>query len=168
LSKAHLRYWENAIYERRAGGNWWVQIQHAARRERLSLGTPVKSVAAGKARSLYQKLVVKGWDATLAELRPQNTPASSASVGDFLAELKLKADLKPKTLEDYAKALRKIVSDSFGIGGGNEKYDYRKGGYQNWLKQVHAVKLADLTPERMQGWKREFLAQAGNDPIKQR
>lgn len=127
----------------------------------------MRSAAAEKARSIYQKLLVKGWDDTLAELRPQNTPVSDASIGDFLAELKWKADLKPKTLEGYAKALRKIVSDSFKIGDGNEKCDYRGGGFQTWLAKVHAIKLADLTPERVQTWKRDFLARAGNDPLKQ-
>lgn len=49
--------------------------------------------------------------------------ASDTTIGDFLAELAIKADLKPRTLQSYAKALRKIVADIFKIGGGNEKCD---------------------------------------------
>jgi hypothetical protein len=40
-----------------------------------------------------------------------------SSVGDFLAELKEKSDLKPKTLEGYAAAFRKIVADNIGRHG---------------------------------------------------
>jgi len=168
LSKAHLRYWEEVIFQRRPGGNWWVQIQHAGRREKLSLGTPIKAVAAARARDTYHSLLARGWDETLAEWRPQSIPRSNATIGDFLAELKAKADLKPQTLEGYSKALRKIVSDIFEIGDGNEKCDYRGGGFHAWLEKVHAVKLADLTPDRIQMWKRGFLERAGRNSLKQR
>src|SRR4029450_9695247 len=78
------------------------------------------------------------------------------------------ADLKPKTLEGYAVALRKIVADGFAINGGREKYDYRSGGRQRWLSRVHAIKLAALTPDVVQQWKRAFLSRAADDPIRAR
>jgi hypothetical protein len=123
-----------------------VQIQHQGRREKFSLGTPVKGAAAARARDIYQVLLANGWQAALALLRPQGAPASGATVGDFLAELKASADLKPKTLEGYAKAFRMIVADIFEIGGGNEKCDYRGGGFQAWIERVHAVRLSEVTP----------------------
>jgi hypothetical protein len=33
-SKAHLRYWEEVIFQRRDGGNWWVQIHISRDRHR--------------------------------------------------------------------------------------------------------------------------------------
>jgi integrase len=36
------------------------------------------------------------------------------------------------------------------------------------LRKVHDVKLADITPERVQKWKIGFLRRAGSDPMKQR
>jgi integrase len=170
--KTHLSYWENAIFQRRAGGSWWAQLQHGGSRQRkFSLGTPIKSAAAARAREFYLTLVHKGWDAALAELKPQSVPLARAAstVGDFLDELKAKADLKPKTLEGYAVALRKIVSDAFKIDGGKDgkaKFDYRGGGRQRWLERVHAIKLAALTPDVVQQWKRAFLSRAGDDPIR--
>jgi len=97
-------------------------------------------------------LLVNSWDEALATLRPEAAQApapAEATIGDFLTELKAKADLKAGTLEGYAKALRKIVSDVFELGDGNDKCDYWAGGYQAWLAKVHAVRLADLTPERV-------------------
>ena len=51
--------------------------------------------------------------------------------------MKATADIRPKTLEGYAVALRKIVSDAFNIDGGREKFDYRSGGREK-LAQAHS------------------------------
>jgi integrase len=166
-----LAYWQNAIFQRRAGGNFWAQIQHGGgRQKKFSLGTPVKAAAAARARDFYLTLTETGWDTALLELKPQSVALSrdASTIGDFLDELKAVADLKPKTLEGYAVALRKIIADSFGIDGGREKYDYRSGGYQRWLERVHAIKLAALTPDVVQQWKRKFLERAADDPIRSR
>lgn len=163
-----LRYWEEAIYQRRAGGNWWIQIQHDGRRERFSLGTPVRSAAAEKARSIYLALASDGWERVLSVYRPEKVANKSPSIGEFLDELAKTADIKPKTLAGYSQALRKIVADSFGIEGGKAKFDYRNGGRKDWLEKIHAIRLARLTPAVVQQWKRTFLARAGDDPIKQR
>jgi hypothetical protein len=171
--KTLVSYWERVVFQRRTGGNWWVQIQHGGRREKFSLRTQVQHVAAARARDTYQTLVVKGWDEALREFKPKSVPLSRdvSTVGDFLDELKEKADLKPKTFEGYAVALRKIVADAFAIDGGKddkEKFDYRGGGRLRWLERVHAVKLAKLTPDVVQKWKRAFLSRAGDDPIRTR
>jgi integrase len=171
LSKAHLAYWEHAIFQRRAGGNWWMLLQHAGERRKLSLGTPIKAAAVAKARDLYLSIIHVGWEVALAELH--GPPAASqtrtqVTVGQFLEELKAKADLKPETLKGYAIAFRAIIEDIFGIEGGKEKFDYRGGGHARWLERVHAVRLADVTPSKVQEWKRAFIARAGNDPVKQR
>jgi len=177
-SKTYLSYWEDAIFQRRKGGSWWVQLQHGGSRQRkFSLGTPIKSAAAARAREFYLTLIIKGWDAAFAELKPESESKYSAAeyltstIGDFLDELKAKADLKAKTLEGYAIALRKIVSDAFKIDageGGRDKYDYRSGKRQQWLERVHAIKLAQLTPDVVQQWKRAFLDRAAADPIRSR
>jgi integrase len=69
------------------------------------------------------------------------------------------------TVEGYAKSFRRIVSDISGISAGPEKHDYRKGGLQKWLANVHNIKLAEVTPARVQEWKRSFVANAGTDAI---
>jgi hypothetical protein len=33
-----------------------------------------------------------------------------------------------------------------------------------WLTKVHGVKLEDVTPAKVEEWKRSFLARAGGDP----
>jgi len=167
-SKANLAYWEDAIFQRRARGNWWMILQHAGQRRKLSLGTPLKAAAAAKARDTYLTVLHKGWEQALAMLRPERAVKTEVTIGHFLAELALRADLKPKTLEGYAVAFRGIVADIFGIEGGKEKYDHKGGGRAKWIEKIHAVRLDAVTPERVQEWKRAFIARAGDDPIKQR
>jgi integrase len=168
-SKAHLAYWENAIFQRRVNGNWWMLLQHEGERRKLSLGTPHKPAAVAKARDNYLSIIHDGWEAALAALHGPERPAQTlVTVGQFLKELEAKADLKPETLKGYRIAFVAIIADIFGIDGGKEKFDYRGGGHARWLEKIHAIKLADVTPAKVQEWKRVFIARAGNDPIKQR
>jgi hypothetical protein len=92
----------------------------------------------------------------------------NATVGDFIAEVKAKADGDPKTIEGYCKSLRKIVADIYGVPDTPAKFDYRAGGHQQWLTKVHGVRLESLTPAKVQAWKRSFLAKADSDPLSQR
>jgi integrase len=166
--KTSLAYWEKRIFQRRAGGNWWMLVQHDGRRTKLSLDTPIKAAAAARARDVYLSILANGWDETLRSYRPERAIKSDVTLGDFLDEIAAKADLKAKTREGYAVALRKIVADSFGIDGGKAKYDAHGGGRQIWLERVHSIRLRDLTPAVVQKWKRDFLGRAGSDPLAER
>lgn len=175
--KSDLRDWQENVFRRaRAKGDKTVEaseysarIQHAGRRQFFNLGTANKAAAAAQARDIYVHLQANGWEPTLAKYKKAAAPPKAdATLGDFLAEVKARADLKPKTIEGYAMALRKIAADASHIDGGNPRFDALTGGHQAWLERVHAVKLADLTPGVVQEWKRAFLARAGSDPMKQR
>ena len=48
---------------------------------------------------------------------------------------------------------------------GKEKYHYCQGGVNMWLGKVHGIKLAEVTPARVQQWKQSFLTKAGSDPL---
>jgi integrase len=146
-----------------------MQIQYGGGgQKKTTLGTPIKHVAAERARDFYLTLTEAGWDEAFRQLKPEIVRRDRSTIGDFVAELEAKADIEPKTLAGYCVALRKIVSDAFGIDGGRDKYDYRSGGRQRWLERVHAVRLGDVTPAVVQKWKRDFLARAGGDPVRRR
>jgi integrase len=177
LSKTDLRYWRDRVFKptytrganRLEAPNWAVHVQYRGRRHKWSLGTPNREAAAAKARDIFLSLQAAGWEATIACYRPKLAEKKpNVSVGEFIAELKAKADLDPRTVEGYCKALRTIVASIFEVGGGKAKFDYRKGGRDKWLAEVHAKKLADVTPAKIQEWKRRFLAQAERNPLSQR
>jgi len=177
-AKTDLRYWEDKVFHeaftrdgsRIASPDFSVRIQHGGRRETFSLGTPNKAAAAARAKEIFFALNGSGWEEALQRFKPAAAaPVKAvATVGNLLRDVQCIAGLRPKTLADYSKALRKIVADIFGIDGGREKFNPHTGGRQKWIGKVDAIKLADLTPEKIQMWKLDFLKQAGDDPIKQR
>jgi hypothetical protein len=145
-----------------------MKLQHAGQRRKLSLETPIKAAAVDKARDTYLAVISQGWEAALAGIKPEHAVKTEVTIDHFLSELRQKADLKPETLEGYAIAFRGIVAGICGIEGGREKFDHRSGGHARWIERVHAVRLEEITPAKVQEWKRSFLAQAGKDPIKLR
>ena len=178
FSKTDIRFWQSAVFrqpytvdgERRLTREWYSRIQFQGKRQFFSLGTPNKAAAAARARDIYLSLVASGWEVTLRRFKPSSAAPEKAmsgggTVGDFLEELKEKSDLKPKTLEGYAVALRKIVADITGQGpprGG------AAGRHAAWRRVVESIKLAELTPAKIHHWKLCFVASAGDDPVRLR
>ena len=75
-------------------------------------------------------------------------------------------DRKPKTFRLYATYLRRIVSEIFGIDGGKARWDYRAGGRDSWVKKVDAVRLAAITPAKLQAWRVGFINRASNPALR--
>jgi integrase len=181
FSKTDHRYWISKVFKavgiregkRLESSIWSVRLQHESGRTTFPLDTGNREAAAARARDIYLFLRANGWEQTLQEFKNkspicESETKSDATLGEFLEELKRVADLKPKTLESYAIAFRTIVSQIFRIHGGKERFDYRGGGRQKWIARIHAVLLADISPAKVQKWKREFLGRAGADPMKLR
>jgi integrase len=171
--KQDLRYWQARLFKEARGGhthidaNYSVRIAHGRRRERFQLGTANKYEAAAKARAIYLALVANGWDQTLAKFKTAKAPVKvDITIGEFLAELRALHASKARTLEGYTGALRMIaagIAEIPSAGRGGSPTTRRL-----WRAQVDALKLALLTPARIQKWREAFLVRAGNDPVRQR
>jgi integrase len=172
-SKSTLQYWEKRIYKSvstrdgKLNNNWACAFQLGNRRMWMSLGTPTKSEAAIKARKIHLSLQNVGWELTLAKYKPAMTEKKTdVSVGEFLDAVRANCKMENGTRTGYETCLRRIVSDIFKISG--DRYDYKAGGRDAWIAKVHAVKLAKLTPEKVQQWQIAFLNGAKSDPLSQR
>src|ERR1700746_3983039 len=82
FAKSDIRYWQAAVFQRvrnRGGArvqtskHFSIQLMGHGRREEFNLGTSNKSVAAHKAREIYEYLKVNGWPATLATYKAVET-----------------------------------------------------------------------------------------------
>jgi integrase len=94
-----------------------------------------------------------------------------ATMGDFLTELRGHWSGKPKTFEDYCRSFRQIVSEIFQIKGGRngrDRFDYINGGRVAWIAKIDRIKLADVTPDKLNKWRIGFVKKAGGNPVKQR
>jgi hypothetical protein len=175
--KTDIRFWQGAVFrqpytvdgQRRLTKEWYSRVQFQGERQFFPLGTPNKAAAAARARDIYLSLIANGWENTLRRFRPSSVASEKSNskggtLGDFLQELKEKSDLKPKTLEGYAVALRKIVADITGQepprGGAPDRHAV-------WRRAVESTKLGELTPAKIQQWKLSFVASAGDDPVRQ-
>ena len=149
---------------------WAMKIAHEGRRETFPLDTPNKAAAAARARDIYLSLAGAGWEVTLARykrakaLTREGETSGPHTVGQFLDEV-FRTASNQQTVESYAKKFRQIVAEIFDLLEGKEKHDSWRGGTEKWLTKVHAVKLEEVTPARVEEWKRSFLAKAGSDPM---
>ena len=179
FGKNTLGYWKEKIFRptyTRGGSShqsphYCVEIQHRGRRHRLSLETSAHDAATSRARDIFLAVQSQGWDAALATFRPNGSKDSKRqdlTVGEFIGAVKATADGNPKTIEVYCGAFRKVVADIAGVDSGAQKFNCRGGGHDKWLSSVHSVRLATITPLKVQAWKRTFLHRAGADAIKQR
>lgn len=175
-AKSDLRYWQDVVYrpEYRHKGSieqsefFVVRIGHEGRRTTFPLGTSNKAAAALKAREIYHVILANGWAAALGQFKKNVKPSCPLTVGEYLAEAKKHLDVRPRTFGGYARAFRKIVSDIFGLDPGRAKFDYQTGGRDAWLGDVDAVRLAAITPEKIQQWRADFLGRAKGDTLKLR
>jgi integrase len=175
FGRTDVRYWKERIFKptytrgdkRYQSDNWAVYIQYRGQRHKWSLGKPNRETAAAIARDIFLSLQASGWDATKQKYRRKlDEKKRDVTIGEFVDAVKSYCGpAKGKTIEEYAKVFRGIVAGIFGIKGGKEKYDYHGDGHEKWLTRIHAIKLAEVTPDRVQKWKRDFLAQAKRDPI---
>jgi integrase len=173
-----VRYWREAVFQpsytrngaRRKLNHYAVKLQFAGHRETIRLETANREIAAQNAREIYLYLQSHGWDETLLKFKPKSRWSSSAAttVGEFLEQVQSVWSGKNKTIGDYIRAFRTIVSDVFEIDGGASKFDYRAGGRKSWLQKVERIRLRDITPDKIQKWKVEFLRRASNNPAKRR
>ena len=176
FGKTDVRYWHEVIFkptygrngERRCVDDWAARIQWRGRRELFNLKTSNKAAAAAKAKEIYATLVGAGWAKALEKFKPEMQRKAVSTVGDFLNELRGHWSGKPKTFEDYCRSFRTILSQIFGVKGGREKFDYLKGGRDAWIAKIDRIKLADVTPDKVNRWRIAFVKKAGGNPVKQR
>jgi integrase len=169
LAKTDLAYWRKRIFKQPNSANWFAEISARGVRRKLSLETPNKENAAVRAREIYQLARAVGWDAVLQKYRPKAVDhKGNLSVGQFIALAESVASVQKVTWTGYVAAFRRIVSDLFNLDLGKQKFDPHSGGNQKWVQRVDSVKLAKLTPQKIQQWKRSFLSLAASDPISQR
>lgn len=176
LGRTHTDYWKSRLFRRsyehkgkeHEVNDLYVRIQHGGRREFFALTTTNQDAAARKAAEIFTFLKANGWDATLNKFKPDadGQPKLDVSVGDFLAAVDTTRRLRPRTFLNYRNCFRTIVAECFGVRlkRGENKFDYRAGGNKAWLQRIDEIRLERVTPEKVNHWKRERIADAGHSP----
>jgi site-specific recombinase XerC len=74
-------------------------------------------------------------------------------IGEYIEAVTAKSLMYPKTIQSYAKALRKIVGDI------TRQADREKR---------EAVKLRTLTPQKIEAWRVDFIRRKATDPLEEK
>jgi hypothetical protein len=118
------------------------------------LGTSNKKNAAALALKLYLDVRANGWEVVMRQRRGDPaTKKVNVTIGEYIEAVAAKSLFSPKTLKSYAQALRKITGDIAGVVA-REKRD--------------AIKLRTLTPEKIEGWRIEFIRKKATDPLREK
>jgi len=138
-----------------------VRIEWKGKRVRFPLNTANRNEAASKAAKIFGYLIENGWNETLSEFKPQTHPpepiSQAATIGDLISANQKYSSARPQTLEAYFKALRRITSSLVELSK-QHTLPSKKDSRQVWRDAVDALPLDLLTPERIQEWKRDYLA----------
>jgi integrase len=179
LGKSHVDYWKKRLTKRRfkradgeeyENGDYEIRIAVDGKRTYFNLGSANREIAARKAQEIWEFYRANGGTATLQKFKQDGKVRefSTLTVGDLLSAHRELSLIAPRTLETYERKFRKLVSDVAGIPSPATRHDCKRGGRKIWCKKVDAVRLADLTPEKLIQWRAGCLKAAKSDPLSQR
>lgn len=165
------RFWLDRVFrptytrdnQRQEVAEFYAQVQHAGRREKVCLASNDRQQAAMRAAAFYKRLRKDGWDAALLWLDPERTnPRSPVSVGDYLTLARPLID-RDRTFANYAYALRKIAREATGRGDKSKRrFDPVS---QEWRRDADKILLAEVTPSSVKAWQADFVASAKRNPL---
>lgn len=154
-AKDTATYWKTKVTRRTIRGkqssHLYARMSHQGRQAWINLESGNTNTAANTAARSYTLLKSKGWES----LKPSKKRGDIITVGEWIAEVEALRVLRKSTFESYTRKLRQLVTEIKGIGDAN-KYS-AKGGSAAWTKKVDAVKLPELTDERVNRWKTRRL-----------
>lgn len=145
-----------------------IRLQYNGERHRFNTHQTNKEQAIGVAIRFYNKLQSCGsWDEAVEYIFPRKEKKSSATVGGFIEFILQYSTKKEGTLQIYFKKFRTLVSEIFGVGKDQRASYANRAAYKAWLAKVNAIRLADLSSDKVQIWKKKRLLECNNDPKKE-
>lgn len=170
-----------------------ARIGFRGKRHTFPLGTGNIEAAKKEAAKIYSSILANDWPATLEKFAPSYVPKSEkpATVGEYIAEAESCASVAPDTLSDYVSSFRSIVADITGIDSiitvtenkrvtdertGKKcnkevkrkkdlRFDYVSDEAKKWRAKIDGVKLATVTPAKIQKWKLAYVRERAVDDL---
>jgi len=178
-SKDSPRYWQDRIFKpvsQRADGtrsesrDYNMKISHAKRSGYFNLGSSDKATAARKAAEIFVFLRANGWDESNAKFKIQAASPSLSqdggmAIGRFLHEAARRIDVGKSALAAYSQALRQIAA---GIAGMPRCPRQFCAGHDEWRAKVDEMPLSVLSAEKIEQWRRDFVASRKGGPEDER
>ena len=129
------------------GVKW--DIPHEKRQCWINLETGNANTAANVAAQKYTLLKSEGWES----IKPSKSTGETITVGEWIKEVEALKLLRSATLSSYVRKLRQLVAEIKKIG---DQKKYSAKGSHEWIDQVDAIKLSEITAERVNKWKAQL------------
>ncbi len=160
-----LDYWKARLVLHNPGDkDWSVRIQHAGKREWFTLETPNKTTAAARAKKRFEFVKAHGWEAAILHFKYGEEKAkvtaekNALTVGEYIAEVEsLATEQSPRTVHDYGKCLRLILSEIL-----------KSEGTKPTKERVSAIPLELVTDRRVERWKASRVQKVRGNPQKEK
>ncbi len=169
-AKSSVDYWKDRVRPRVLKDGTLTPELYLRMKEKghavwFNLATANRTTAATKARDIWQTVQVKGLDAALADFRPQSAPraARSATVGQFLTEAKVLANVRPSTLAQYEISVRRLVAGVLGMKAEGSVFYHGSDEAKAWRAKVEGASLDVLAPSRVEAWRKAYVAAAPDE-----
>jgi integrase len=177
IGKQQRDYWRKKLGKRiykTAQGNmaecteYCIRLQFNGTRRRFNTHQSNKEQAIDVAIKFYNKLQSSGsWEETIDHIFPKRDHRVGITIGEFTDAILKHSTKKEATLQIYFKKFHTLISEIFGIKR-DKMASYANGeAYKTWLARVNAIKLSDVTGEKVQTWKKRRLLECNNDPKKE-
>jgi hypothetical protein len=144
-----------------------VKIQHRGRRETFNLNSLNRELAAKKAVEVYLVVISEGLDSAYDRFKSKDEKVLSPSVGDFIRTYEENNTLSRTTLVSYVGKFRRLVSEIMGLQDDPSKFHSGKGSV-NYRDKVDQVLLSEITPQKVNSWKRRLLKDCKSEDEKRR
>lgn len=177
FGKDDVRYWKNRLKRRsyKNGGvrceikEWQVRLHSRGAEEWFNLGTQNRNAAAKKARDIYLFMRSNGMAEAIAQFKTKPLEKwEITTFGDYVEAVRKLEIHTPETFNSYLQKTRQIISEIMGVSCVPKKDGFDKSGRKKWRAKVAKYKLVDITPEKVEAWRRSYVRRAGNDPLKRK
>jgi len=160
-----LDFWKSRLVKHNpADKEWSVRIQHAGKRQRFGLETANREAAAGRAKERFEFVKAHGWEAAIQHFKYGEEKAkvtaekNALTVGEYIAEVEsLATEQSPRTVHDYGKCLRLILSEIL-----------ESEGTKPTKERVSAIPLEMVTDRRVERWKASRVQKVRGNPQKEK
>jgi len=160
-----IDYWKARLVQHDPGAKEWsVRIQHAGKRQWFALETANRDAAAARAKERFEFVKAHGWEAATLHFKYGEEKAkvtaekNALTVGEYIAEVEsLATEQSPRTIHDYGKCLRLILSEVL-----------ESEGTKPTKERVSAIPLAMVTDRRLERWKASRVQKVRGNPQKEK
>lgn len=167
ICRTNVNYWLKKVKQTvSASGvqnaSFSIRMVHQKKRVWFPLETPNRKKAAHLATEIFLFVKSHGWEAAISKYKDKKpeiteTPTKPNTVGSLIEASLNHSTARDQTKAAYAKAFRRIVSAIMEFED-DPKYASRNyTGNTAWKTAVDSIKLAEITPSKVQSWRARFI-----------